>query len=176
MASSDRASTRNRAAVGLVLAYEPCPAVAVDRNWNLVAANDATTPLSAAVTDAVLLEPPINLLRASLHPDGIALLILRNEEWPRDILRRLSAQLEASGDPGIAELMTELRERTGIAPGHESRERAWQGVRAAQAATARVASFISTTTPTEITLSELVIEAFLPAGAATTALLAASAR
>ncbi|MBN9363590.1 MULTISPECIES: helix-turn-helix transcriptional regulator [unclassified Devosia] len=168
-----------RAAVGRVLkAYEPYPAVAVDRRWNLVASNDATMPLFAAVADAELLKPPVNVLRASLHPKGIAPLILNFEEWSRDILRRLSAQLEASGDPEIADLMTELRELTGIAPGHEGRDE-HGGVFVPLKLQLRggVASFISTTTvfgtPTEITLSELVIEAFLPADAETAALLAA---
>ena len=140
--------------------------------------NDATMPLFAAVADAELLKPPVNVLRASLHPKGIAPLILNFEEWSRDILRRLSAQLEASGDPEIADLMTELRELTGIAPGHEGRDE-HGGVFVPLKLQLRggVASFISTTTvfgtPTEITLSELVIEAFLPADAETAALLAA---
>jgi transcriptional regulator with XRE-family HTH domain len=166
-----------RAAVDMVLkAYEPFPAVAVDRNWNLVSANAATAPLFAAVEDPALLEPPINVLRASLHPRGIAPLILNYEEWSRDILRRLSNQLEASGEPAIAELMAELRELTGIAPGHEGRDE-YGGVLVPLKLQlpGGVASFISTTTvfgtPTEITLSELVIEAFLPADAATAALL-----
>lgn len=166
-----------RAAVERVLkAYEPFPAVAVDRQWHLVSANAATAPLFAAVVDQSLLEPPINVLRASLHPDGIGRLILNREQWSRDILRRLSAQLEATGDPGIAELIDELRDLTGIAAGTEGRdEHGGVFVPLVLQLPNGVASFISTTTvfgtPTEITLSELVIEAFLPADAETARLL-----
>lgn len=166
-----------RAAVDRVLeAYGPFPAVAVDRHWNLVSANAATTPLFQAVTDPKLLEPPINVLRVSLHPRGIGGLILNRAEWSRDILRRLSAQLEASGDPVIAELMEELRSLAGIAAGNEGREEhGGVFVPLRLQMPNGVASFISTTTvfgtPTEITLSELVIEAFLPADAETASLL-----
>jgi transcriptional regulator with XRE-family HTH domain len=166
-----------RAAVDRVLeAYEPFPAVAVDRQWNLVSANAATATLFQAVMDPSLLEPPINVLRVSLHPHGIGRLILNRAEWSRDILRRLSAQLEASGDPAIAELMEELRGLSGIAAGNEGREEhGGVFVPLRLQLPNGVASFISTTTvfgtPTEITLSELVIEAFLPADAETASLL-----
>lgn len=171
-----------RAAVELVLkAYEPYPAIAVDRGWNLVSANAAVAPFFAAVTESALLEAPINVLRASLHPSGLGRLIVNYDEWARDILRRIAAQLEASGDPAIAELLEDLRDITGIVPGHEGRDEHGgvfvpMKVRFGET----VASFISTTTvfgtPTEITLSELVIEAFLPADAETAALLTALAQ
>src|SRR5918999_671441 len=52
-------------------AHEPYPAVVVDRGWNLVLANEAASTLTAGVA-AELLEPPANVLRATLHPDGMA--------------------------------------------------------------------------------------------------------
>lgn len=171
-----------RAAVELVLkAYEPYPAIAVDRGWNLVSANAAVTPFFAAITDPELLQEPINVLRASLHPAGLGRLIVNYDEWARDILRRIAAQLEASGDPAIAELLEDLRTLTGIAPGHEGHdERGGVFVPMKLRMGDAVASFISTTTvfgtPTEITLSELVIEAFLPADAETAVMLSKQAR
>jgi transcriptional regulator with XRE-family HTH domain len=166
-----------RAAVDLVLkAYEPYLAIAVDRGWNLVSANAAAAPFLAQVTNPELLQEPINVLRLSLRQDGLGRLIVNYDEWARDILRRLAAQLEASGDPVIADLLDELREVTGVPAGHEGRDEHGgvfvpMRIRFGDA----VASFISTTTvfgtPTEITLSELVIEAFLPADAETAALL-----
>jgi len=168
-----------RAAVDLVLkAYEPYLAIAVDRGWNLVSANAAAAPFLAQVTNPALLQEPINVLRLSLRLDGLGRLIVNYDEWARDILRRVAAQLEASGDPVIAELLEELREISGIAPGHEGRdEHGGVFVPMKMRFGDAVASFISTTTvfgtPTEITLSELVIEAFLPSDAATAALLAA---
>ena len=120
------------------------------------------------------------MLRLSLHPEGLGKLIVNYDEWARDILRRVAAQLEASGDPVIADLLEELREITGILAGHEGRdEHGGVFVPMEMRFGDTVASFISTTTvfgtPTEITLSELVIEAFLPADAETAALLASLA-
>ena len=68
----DPALEAARKAIDLVLAgHEPYPALAVDRHWQLVAANAAATRLMAGA-DAALLRPPVNVLRLSLHPKGIA--------------------------------------------------------------------------------------------------------
>jgi DNA modification methylase/transcriptional regulator with XRE-family HTH domain len=65
---SDPALSAARKAVDLVLAgHEPYPALAVDRHWNLVAANRAVAPLIADA-DPKLLASPVNALRLSLHP------------------------------------------------------------------------------------------------------------
>ena len=61
-----------RQAIDLVLTgHEPYPALAVDRHWTMVASNGAVGPLVAGA-DASLLQPPINVLRLSLHPEGLA--------------------------------------------------------------------------------------------------------
>src|SRR6476620_11779893 len=68
----DPALQAARKAVDLVLAgHEPYPALAVDRHWTLVTANRAVAPLLASI-DASLLKPPVNVLRLSLHPNGLA--------------------------------------------------------------------------------------------------------
>jgi MmyB-like transcription regulator ligand binding domain len=59
----------------LLRGHEPYPAVVVDRHWGLVAANRAVGMLTAGVA-AHLLEPPVHVLRLSLHPDGLAPRIL----------------------------------------------------------------------------------------------------
>ena len=65
----DPAMAAARQAIELVLkGHEPYPALAVDRHWNLVAANAALAPMLAGVADRALLEPPVNVLRLSLHP------------------------------------------------------------------------------------------------------------
>src|SRR5499427_156269 len=51
--------------------HEPFPALAVDRHWELVSANAAVAPLLVGV-DEELLKPPVNVLRLSLHPSGLA--------------------------------------------------------------------------------------------------------
>jgi transcriptional regulator with XRE-family HTH domain len=175
----DPALAAARRAVELVLkAHEPFPALAVDRHWQLIAANAGVAPLLAGAAPH-LLAPPVNVLRLSLHPDGLAPRIANLAEWRAHILHRLEAQVAASGDQVLADLLVELR----AYPGGISRsEDGYGGVavplrlRAGEA----VLSFLSTTTmfgtPIDVTLSELAIEAFLPADEATAAILLGSAR
>ena len=98
-----------RAAIDRVLAgHEPFPALAVDRYWTLVAANRVVPPLLTGVAPE-LLQPPINVLRLSLHPDGLAPRIANLPEWRAHLLARLSRQVELTADPRLAELLQELR-------------------------------------------------------------------
>lgn len=55
--------------------HEPHPALAVDRLWTLLSANEAVGVLLAGVADH-LVAGEINVLRLSLHPDGLASRIL----------------------------------------------------------------------------------------------------
>lgn len=172
----DPAMAAARAAVDRVLeAHAPFPALAVDRHWHLVAANAAVPPLMAGVADAALLSPPVNVLRLSLHPAGLAPHVANLPEWRAHILSRLRRQVEASGDPVLAELLTEIT-RLGDRPDAAERD---EGSAPAggiavplelDTAQGRL-SLLSTTTvfgtPVEVTLSELAIEAFYPADAAT---------
>jgi transcriptional regulator with XRE-family HTH domain len=165
----DPALASARQAVDRVLAaYEPYPALAVDLHWNLVAANAGIAPFLAGVAPH-LLQPPLNVLRLSLHPEGLAPRIENLAEWRTYVFRRLEEQIDVSADPVLAALLDELR--------------AWPGGTAASGETngiaillkvrqgAHLLSFLSMTTvfgtPVDITLSELAIEAFLPADTAT---------
>src|SRR5215469_8795583 len=89
-------------------AQEPFPAVVIDTSWELVAANDAV-PLLTEGAAGELLEPPVNALRLSLHPDGMAPRIVNLAEWRAHLLTRLQRQVAATGDGRLAELLTELR-------------------------------------------------------------------
>ncbi|OZA74229.1 MAG: transcriptional regulator, partial [Caulobacter sp. 39-67-4] len=55
----------------LLEAHMPFPALVIDRRWTLLAHNASAALLMAGV-DPGLLEGPVNLLRLSLHPDGVA--------------------------------------------------------------------------------------------------------
>src|SRR5919106_630887 len=66
-------------------AHMPFPALAVHRHWELVAHNAAVPPLMAGAAPH-LVEPPVNVLRLSLHPEGIASRIVNLAEWKRHIL------------------------------------------------------------------------------------------
>lgn len=98
-----------REAVDLVLkGHEPYPALAVDGHWTIVAANSAL-PLLVANANPALLEGPVNALRVSLHPDGLASSIVNWHAWRAHILARLQRQVDVSGDATLAALAMSLR-------------------------------------------------------------------
>lgn len=172
---SDAALGAARRAVDLVLrGHEPYPALAVDRHWTLVAANRAVMPLLEGVAPD-LLAPPLNVLRVSLHPQGMAPRIANFAEWRAHILERLRRQVDLSADPVLAELAKELAaypappsRRPGAA--NETHDDVAIPLRLVTEA-GDTLSFVSTTTvfgtPVDITLSELAIELFFPADAGT---------
>lgn len=183
-ALSDPALQAARSAVERVLqAHEPFPAIAVDRHWSLLAANSAA-PRLMRVADARLLEPPINVLRVSLHPQGLAPHIVNLGEWREHLFFRLRRQLETSGDAALASLLEELKSYPGPTASTTHLVSETDRLRAAFIVPMRLAvegevlSFISTTTvfgtPLDITLAELAIEAFLPADTQTARKLMAS--
>jgi hypothetical protein len=167
----DPALAAARRAVELVLAaHEPFPALAVDRYWTMVAANRAVAPLLDGV-DPSLLAPSVNVLRLSLHPAGLAPRIENLADWRHHLLDRLRRQVDASGDATLAGLLDELRGYP--APRNAAPPEDFGGVAVPlRIATRRgTLAFFSTTavfgTPVDVTLSELALEAFLPADAAT---------
>lgn len=161
-----------RAAVERLLsAHEPYPALAVDRHWQLVAANRAIRPLLAGVAPE-LLRPPVNVLRLALHPGGLAPRILNLGEWRHHLLMRLSQQIAATNDPVLIDLQAELR--TYQAPAEDiapETEMLAPAVKLRLSTDAGVLEFLSATmlfgAPHDVTLSELAIETFLPADDAT---------
>jgi len=174
----DPAMRAARQAVDLILrAHAPHPALAVDRHWHMIAANASVAPLLAGVADTALLAPPVNVLRLSLHPRGLAPHIANLPEWREHLLERLRRQVEASADPVLAALLVELAAFDApLAAGQVATEPAPHppgGIAVPlqlDTAQGRL-SLISTTTvfgtPVEITLSELAIESFYPADDAT---------
>lgn len=164
-----------RRAIDLVLAgHEPYPALAVDRHWTLVAANRAVAPLLEGVATE-LVQPPVNVLRLTLHPQGLAPRIANLSEWRAHVLERLRQQIEATADPALEALHAEL-DALPAPDGHhdeagEEAEYAGVVVPMRLRTPAGLLSFFSTTTvfgtPVDVTLSELAIEAFFPADRAT---------
>jgi transcriptional regulator with XRE-family HTH domain len=161
------------AAVEQVLAgHEPYPALAIDRAWILVRANRAVASLLSGLP-ASLLDPPVNVLRLSLHPDGLAPRIANLPQWRAHLLDRLRHQIEITADPALESLMKELRgyptpiSRAPAAPDK------FGGVAVPLQIVTKAGklSFLSTTTvfgtPVDVTVSELAIESFFPADDAT---------
>jgi transcriptional regulator with XRE-family HTH domain len=160
----------------LMAGHEPYPAAVVDRHWTLVEGNSGIALLTRGVAPE-LLQPPVNVLRVSLHPDGMAPRIANLGEWRAHLLGRLRRQVALTADDRLAELLDELRgypcdepepEVEIPAPGdvvislrlrHEHTE----------------LSFLSTVatfgTPLDVTVAELAIESFFPADEPTAATL-----
>ena len=175
-ALDDPALDAARRAIERVLqAHEPYPALAIDRTWSLVAANRAVAPLLAGAS-ASLLEPPINVLRLSLHPDGLAPRIANLAQWRTYLLQRLQRECELTGDAELAALLEELRgypvrqPRSGSRPSIANAD-SRVFVPFELETDAGVLSFIGTTTvfgtPVDVTVSEIALECFFPADAAT---------
>jgi transcriptional regulator with XRE-family HTH domain len=166
-----------REALEAVLAgHEPYPAVAVDRVWNMVAANSAMARLTAGLEIAPeLLEPPINVIRIGLHPQGMAPLFLNVGDWRAHWVRRLEHQAATTGD----ERLTALAEEIGAYPLEGPERDATTEIGAEEmlgpvrmrapdgGELAFFGMFASFDTPFEVTTSELAIEVLFPADRAT---------
>lgn len=169
-----------RAAVRQLLAgHEPYPAIVCDRAWNLLDANTGIGFMLDGVAPG-LLEPPSNVLRLALHPDGLAPRIVNLGEWRAHLLGRLRRQVTLTADPGLAELLTELEALPCDQP-EPLVELPGPGdifvplkLRAGDVPLTFFSTIATFGTPLDVTLSELVIESFYPADRATAAWLPAA--
>lgn len=156
---------RVRAALKQVLAgHEPFPALVINRYWEMQDGN-AAVGLLVADTAPHLQEPPVNVLRLSLHPEGMAPQIANLAQWRAHLLGQLHRRAEATGDPKLAELEDELRAYPGgidtslpannvVLPlrlKHEVGELAFFSISAALE------------TAADVTVDELTVETFYPA-------------
>lgn len=179
----DPALAPARAAIEMILkGHEPYPALAVDRRWTLVSANAAVQSLLTLVSDKSLLAAPVNVLRLSLAPGGLAPHIVNFGEWRGHILARLAQQVRISGDHRLVALRDSLARlpHDEVTDAHEAADTLGGIVVPLRLRTpAGVLSLISTTTvfgtPVDVTLSELALETFYPADEATAAALRAMA-
>jgi transcriptional regulator with XRE-family HTH domain len=161
----------------LLAAHEPYPAILVDRQWTLMAANRAAIVLVDGVAPE-LLEAPCNVLRATLHPAGLSSRIRNLDEWFDHILGNLRRQVAVTGDDGLRALTDELMgyaDELGVVvpPPHEGfRAIALpMRLRTDDGELAFITMLATFGTALDITLTELTIETFLPADAPTAAAL-----
>lgn len=159
-----------RQAVELVLkGHEPSPALAVDRHWNLVAAN-AVVPLLLDGVAPWLLEPPVNVLRLSLHPEGLGPRLANSAQWRAHLLHRLQQQIAATADSELQALHDEIAAYP-FAEDKDSPLPSPIAVPFELHTHLGTLSFISTITifgtPVDVTLQELAVESFFPADAET---------
>jgi len=164
-------------AIAVVLrGHEPFPAFAIDRHWTLVASNHEFAPFMGEV-DPALLQPPVNVLRLTLSPKGLAPRLANYRQWRTHVTDKLRGQIRASGDPVLIELLAELSaftppetavdvERPPVGPEWHKLVVPFQLM-----TESGILSFFTTTTifgtPVDITLAEISLESFYPADAAT---------
>ncbi|MFH8366871.1 helix-turn-helix domain-containing protein [Streptomyces sp. NPDC018031] len=180
-------STLRTAVERLLRAYEPYPALVVDGRYDIVGANDSIAALLGGVAPE-LLRPPMNAMRITLHPQGLAPRIRNLREWRGHLLDQMERQLALLRSSSLRELYEEVSAYPVPDPG---RGESWPGSGAERMAAGpehipfalpmvvehdgRVLSFISTiatfNTPMDITVSELAIETLLPADPETAAYL-----
>jgi transcriptional regulator with XRE-family HTH domain len=166
-----------RQAIDVILAnHEPCPAFVIDGAWKLLEANSGI----AAFLDLIspeLLEPPLNVIRASLHPRGLSRYIVNFDEYAAHVIERLNRQLATTADPGLEALLVEVMAYPDVA------RAIGDAVLPPPAAVLPMhfrlddgteLRFFSTMTvfgsPLDVTIAELAIESFFPADEATAAL------
>jgi hypothetical protein len=149
----------------------------VDRRWNLLLANDAARVFLDEVSPA-LLEPPVNMMRLGLHPDGFARRLTNLAQVRRFLLPRLARQVHQTGDAQLSELHTELVSYGG-ADESEPPNPADIAMPVRIRYDGQELSFLNTITtfgaPYDITLDDIVVEAYFPTNSATAAALQALA-
>jgi transcriptional regulator with XRE-family HTH domain len=164
----------------ILTGHEPYPAVAVDRSWNLVAANAPMYALFGVVdVDPALLGPPINVMRVGLHPRGLAPLIVNLGDWHAHWLERLERQLAVTGDEQLAALIEEVagypvleRKRDLMSEVGNNEILGPLKVRPPGGGELSFFGMFATfDTPFEVTTSELAIELLFPADPATAEML-----
>ena len=159
--------------------HEPNPAVVVDRGWNLVAANAGMGVLAEGI-DPALLEPPVNVMRAGLHPRGIAARIVNLGEVRAYFVGRLESQVAISRREDLATLLAEVKGYPSPPYEHDPAQQAAAGdiltplMRIREPDGGELSFFFTVATfgtAIEVTTSELSIELGFPADAATAAAL-----
>ncbi|PRY01928.1 helix-turn-helix domain-containing protein [Allonocardiopsis opalescens] len=170
-----------RAAVEAVLGgHEPNPAVAVNARWDLLAANRAMRRFLAGLP-AALTGPPLNMLRATMHPDGLAPRLRNPAQWRAHTLRRVRRQLDRTAEPALAALLAELESYPAPQVSGDAPAPAGDIVTPMRLATeAGELSLLYAVTvfgsPRDVTLDEVAVETFFPADEATREALRALAR
>ncbi|MFI1921935.1 helix-turn-helix domain-containing protein [Streptomyces sp. NPDC020377] len=163
----------------LLQGYEPYPALVMDARYDVVAANRGITMLLEGVPES-LLAPPLNAMRLTLHPRGLAPRIRNLREWRGHLLAQMERQIALYRSAALRELYEEVAAypvaeggpTTAGAPVDEPVDPVQHfALPMLIEHEGRVLSFISSVatfnTPMDVTVAELAVETFLPADPAT---------
>ncbi|HZG05753.1 MAG TPA: helix-turn-helix transcriptional regulator [Streptomyces sp.] len=159
----------------MLTAYEPYPALVVNGHYEVQAANRGIAALLEGVAGH-LLRPPLNAMRVTLHPEGLAPRIRNFHEWREHLLEQMQRQLALLRSAPLRELYEEV---AAYPPPEGGTERRGGGTSFALPMVldhrGRTLAFFSTiatfNTPMDVTVSELAIETFVPADPETAAVL-----
>ncbi|MBN0044469.1 helix-turn-helix transcriptional regulator [Streptomyces actuosus] len=160
----------------LIGGYEPYPALVVDAFYDVRVANRGIGMLLEGIPEP-LLAPPLNAMRLTLHPQGMAPRIRNLRAWRGHLLEQMERQIALHRSPRLRALYEEV----GAYPVPEDAPEAGAaggGPPSPHFALplliehrGRVLSFVSSiatfNTPMDVTVAELAVETFLPADAAT---------
>jgi transcriptional regulator with XRE-family HTH domain len=154
-------------------AHMPYPAIVIDRYGEIIAANAGEQIL----TDGCAERLHGNAYRLALHPDGMAPRIGNFAEWARHVLEGIAAELARNPDERLAALHAELSQYVPparVAPGHLGFAVPLE-LRTPRGELRLMTTITSFATAVDVTVSELKLEAFLPADQATAAALTGEA-
>jgi transcriptional regulator with XRE-family HTH domain len=150
-------------------AHMPYPAMIIDRHGEIVAANAAQPILTAGCAEHL----GANAYRLALHPDGMAPRIANFAEWAWHVLNGMAAELARNPDEQLAALHAELSQY--LPPARLAQGQLGFAVplelRTPHGELHLMTAITSFATAVDVTISELKLEAFLPADQATAAAL-----
>ncbi|WP_299576635.1 helix-turn-helix transcriptional regulator [uncultured Williamsia sp.] len=142
-------------------AHRPYPALVLDRRWQVVVANDALGPLLVGCAEH-LLAPPVDVVRLTLHPDGLAPRIVDLPTWRSHLLARVRRRLRETGDPALAALLAEFDDPSDVSP-PPTEPVVTLRLRVEERVLALFSMSATVETAGDITVDELAVELFFPA-------------
>ena len=163
----------------LIGAHDPYPGVVLDRAWNVLLANRAAQALTTLLP-AHLQGPPLNVIRAGLHPEGFAKVTVNFDDWGGHLIDVLQREAATTADEGLLALEREVHGYANVQALRERRDPSFVSAPRllvpfiVDLPVGRVSLFTTRTffgSPLDVTLEELCIELFYPADLASEALL-----
>lgn len=160
----------------LIQGYEPYPALVVDATYTVLAANRGVAMFLDGVPES-LLTPPLNAMRLTLHPQGLAPRIRNLREWRDHLLAQMERRIALRRSEPLRALYEEVAAYPvpSVDPELADAEAAepvpYFALPMRIEHDGRILSFMSSistfNTPMDVTVAELAIETFLPADPAT---------
>ncbi|PAZ09952.1 transcriptional regulator [Streptomyces sp. SA15] len=156
----------------LIQGYEPYPALVLDAMYNVLAANRGILMLLDDIPES-LVAPPLNVMRLTLHPEGLAPRIRNLREWRGHLLAQMERQIALRRSEPLRALYEEVAaypvpEADDDQPAQSVPYFALPMRIEHEGRTLSFISSISTfNTPMDVTVAELAIETLLPADPAT---------